>query len=207
MMMTPREQERLLISYAGDLARRRLARGVKLNHPEATAVIASFVLEAARDGDSVESIMVAATKILNAEDLMDGVALLLDQIQVEATFSDGTKLVTVHNPVPTKEDSSAPGEYLLAEGDIVLNAGKTTVPLVVRNRGDRPVQVGSHYHFYEVNPALEFERQTAYGKRLAIPAGTAVRFEPGDQKTVHLVDFGGSRTVLGHRGSVQGALS
>ncbi|GER84396.1 hypothetical protein KTAU_30320 [Thermogemmatispora aurantia] len=99
-----------------------------------------------------------------------------------------------------------PGAYLLAEGEIVLNAGRRTARLRVRNRGDRPVQVGSHYHFFEVNPALQFERAAAYGMRLNIAAGTAVRFEPGEEKEVTLVAFGGRRAIYGHRGQVNGPL-
>jgi urease beta subunit len=100
-----------------------------------------------------------------------------------------------------------PGEYLLAHDDIELNAGRATARVVVRNRGDRPVQVGSHYHFFEVNAALEFDRAAAYGMRLDIPAGTAVRFEPGEEKEVPLVAYSGNRAVFGHNGKVNGALS
>jgi urease subunit beta len=99
-----------------------------------------------------------------------------------------------------------PGEYLLAEDDIVINMGRAVARLVVRHTGDRPVQVGSHYHFYEVNPALEFDRAAAYGMRLDIPSGTATRFEPGDEKLVSLVAFAGSLNVWGHRGAVNGTL-
>jgi urease beta subunit len=99
-----------------------------------------------------------------------------------------------------------PGEYLLAEEDIVINSGRATSQLIVRHTGDRPVQVGSHYHFYEVNPSLEFDRAAAYGMRLDIPSGTAVRFEPGDEKLVSLVAYSGSRNVWGHRGAVDGPL-
>jgi urease beta subunit len=101
-----------------------------------------------------------------------------------------------------------PGEYFLDEeaGDIRANVGRVVTTVLVRHTGDRPVQVGSHYHFFEVNPALEFERATAYGCRLNVPAGTAVRFEPGEEKEVALVEFGGARKVYGHRGLVNGAL-
>ena len=101
-----------------------------------------------------------------------------------------------------------PGEYFLDEeaGDIQANAGRRTTTLLVRHTGDRPVQVGSHYHFFEVNPALHFERAEAYGCRLNVPAGTAVRFEPGEEKEVTLVEFGGTRRIYGHRGQVNGAL-
>ncbi len=99
-----------------------------------------------------------------------------------------------------------PGEYLLAEDEIVINAGRAVARVVVRHTGDRPVQIGSHYHFYEVNPALVFDRTAAYGMRLDIPSGMAARFEPGDEKTVSLVAFAGSRIVWGHRGAVDGEL-
>jgi urease beta subunit len=99
-----------------------------------------------------------------------------------------------------------PGEYLLAEDDIVINRGRAMTQLLIRHTGDRPIQVGSHYHFYEVNPALEFDRAAAYGMHLDIPSGTAVRFEPGDEKLVSLVAYAGSRDVWGHRGAVDGPL-
>ncbi|MDQ2949580.1 MAG: urease subunit beta [Acidobacteriota bacterium] len=99
-----------------------------------------------------------------------------------------------------------PGEYLLEAGEIEINEGRAAIEIVVRNSGDRPIQVGSHYHFYEVNPALRFDRTQAYGTRLDIPAGMAVRFEPGESKRVRVVPFAGSRIVWGHRGAVNGPL-
>lgn len=99
-----------------------------------------------------------------------------------------------------------PGEIVTAEGDLTLNPGRATLTLVVRNTGDRPVQVGSHYHFAETNPALAFDRAATRGMRLHIASGTAIRFEPGQQRTVTLVPFGGQRVVWGFRGEVQGPL-
>src|SRR5437870_8453695 len=99
-----------------------------------------------------------------------------------------------------------PGEYLCDGPDIELNAGRPTVSLQVNNTGDRPIQVGSHFHFFEVNRALVFDRETARGRRLNIAAGTAVRFEPGEEKEILLVDFGGGRRIFGHNGLVDGAL-
>lgn len=99
-----------------------------------------------------------------------------------------------------------PGEYLLEAGDIIANSGRRTVILLVKNTGDRPVQVGSHYHFFEVNNALIFDRAVAYGMRLNIAAGTSSRFEPGEEKEVTLVNFAGTRKVFGHNGRVNGAL-
>lgn len=98
-----------------------------------------------------------------------------------------------------------PGEYLLAEGDVIGNVGRKTVEILVANTGDRPIQVGSHFHFFETNPALRFDRATAFGMRLNVPAGTAVRFEPGDEKKVTLVALGGARLVHGLNGLTEGA--
>ena len=99
-----------------------------------------------------------------------------------------------------------PGEMKVQAGEIELNKGRKTVKLKVANSGDRPIQVGSHYHFFETNAALQFERKAAYGYRLNIAAGTAVRFEPGQSRTVELVDYAGARKVYGFQGKVQGAL-
>ena len=99
-----------------------------------------------------------------------------------------------------------PGEFLIEPGEHALNAGRRTLTLVVSNRGDRPIQVGSHYHFAETNGALDFDRVAARGMRLNIASGTAVRFEPGQERTVELVDFAGDRKVYGFRGQIQGAL-
>ncbi|SDE06522.1 urease subunit beta [Bhargavaea beijingensis] len=99
-----------------------------------------------------------------------------------------------------------PGQYVLQEGDIICNEGREMTTLTVTNTGDRPVQIGSHYHFYEVNPAMKFDRELAYGKRLNVPAGAAVRFEPGDEKEVQLIGFAGERRVYGFHNKVDGPL-
>ena len=99
-----------------------------------------------------------------------------------------------------------PGEIQVAEGEIELNVGRATVTVTVANSGDRPIQVGSHYHFYETNPALDFDREKAKGYRLNIPAGTAVRFEPGQSREVELVEYAGDKTVYGFRGDIMGKL-
>jgi len=206
MHFTQREQEKLLIYLAAQLARQRQARGLKLNYPEAMAILTFETIEGARDGRSVADLMAAGKGILGADDVMDGVADLIDEVQVEATFPDGTKLVTIHQPIPSGAER-APGEYLLADEPIIANAGRHPTSIEVANSGDRPVQVGSHYHFFETNGALRFERRQARGMRLNIPAGTAVRFEPGETKTVELVAFGGEGFVHGFSGSVNGPLS
>ena len=196
MRLTPREQERLLIHCAGQLAKARKERGLKLNYPEAIAFITSELLELARDGLSVTELMRAGKKLLGADEVMDGVPEMIHEIQLEATFPDGTKLVTVHEPIPPN-GKVHPGEFIFDDDPITINAGKRTLELTVVNTGDRPVQIGSHYHFFEVNKALAFDRSAAFGMRLDIPSGTAVRFEPGDSQTVRLVEIGGARMGLG----------
>jgi urease subunit beta len=99
-----------------------------------------------------------------------------------------------------------PGEYFIEPGEIEANVARRVTTALVKNSGDRPIQVGSHYHFFEVNRALVFDRRAAWGMRLNIPAGTAVRFEPGEEKEVALVNFGGARRIFGHNGLVNGAL-
>ena len=206
MFLTNREQEKLMLYTASKLALERKNRGLKLNFPEATAILSSYIIEGARDGKSVAQLMVDATKVLKEDEVMDGVASMMHMVQVEATFDDGTKLVTVHNPIPYKNSSELPGAYLIDEGEIELNANKQIITIEVENKGDRPVQIGSHYLFFEVNSALAFDRNQAYGKRLDVAAGTSVRFEPGSIKSINLIDFSGRRYVSGFNGLVEGFL-
>ncbi len=206
MQLTERERDKLLIFTAAEVARRRRARGLRLNHPEAVAYITAEVLEGIRDGKSVQELMGWGTTILGAGDVMDGVPELIHDIQVEGTFPDGTKLVTIHDPIRGGQSLRVAGEYLLEEGEIELNAGRPVTALLVANTADRPIQVGSHFHFFEVNAALRFDRAAAYGQRLNIPAGTAVRFEPGEERAVEVVPLGGSRTVYGMNNLVGGEL-
>ncbi len=221
MHLTPHELDKLTLHQAGFLAQKRLARGVALNHPEAVALIATQILEFIRDGRTVAELMDLGRRLLGRADVMDGVADLVHEVQIEGTFPDGTKLVTIHDPIvaeqgdlelalygsflpmpsgrlkPAPTADVAPGEILCAPGDVVANDGRATTTLDVTNSGDRPIQVGSHYHFVETNRALTFDRKAAYGMRLDIPAGTAVRFEPGETKTVSLVAIAGARAIKG----------
>jgi urease subunit gamma/beta len=206
MQLTPREKDKLLIAMAALVARRRLERGVKLNYPEAIALITDYVVEGARDGRSVADLMEAGATVLSADQVMDGIAEMIHDVQVEATFPDGTKLVTVHHPIRGAHGTVQPGEVMALEGDLTLNEGREAITLTVANTGDRPIQVGSHYHFFETNPALRFERNQARGMRLDIPAGTAVRFEPGQSRDVRLIPLAGSRTIYGFRQDVMGKL-
>lgn len=208
MNLTPREKDKLLIAMAAIVARRRLERGVKLNYPEAIALITDAVVEGARDGKSVAELMQIGAQVVSAEQVMDGIAEMIHDVQIEATFPDGTKLVTVHDPIRgmKKAPSVVPGEVVTADGEIALNVGVEPITLSVANTGDRPIQVGSHYHFFETNPALVFDREKARGTRLNVAAGTAVRFEPGQTREVSLVPFAGKREVYGFRNAVMGKL-
>ncbi len=201
MLLTPTELERLTIFNAAELARRRRARGLKLNYPEAVAIITDEILEGARDGRAVADLIGFGSTILTTADVLPGIAAMMDIIQVECVFPDGTKLVTVHEPIRpapgADTDSERPGRIDAQDGTIELNAGRRKVKLTAVNAGDRPIQIGSHYHFFEVNKALEFDRAASFNMRLDIPAGTAVRFEPGASKEVCLVEFGGEQRLTG----------
>jgi urease subunit gamma/beta len=231
MHLTPHELDKLALHQAGYLAQKRLARGLRLNYPEAVALISTQVMEFIRDGRTVAQLMDVGRQLLGRADVMDGVPEMIVEVQVEGTFPDGSKLVTVHHPIaaehgnmelalygsflpmPAKRGltpvpvpgsdpngtvfSEVAGEIFAADGDVVLNEGREPLHVKVTNRGDRPIQVGSHYHFAQTNRALEFDRIAAAGRRLDIPAGTAVRFEPGETKTVALVEISGNRVVHG----------
>ena len=233
MHLTPHELDKLALHQAGYLAQKRLARGLRLNYPEAVALISAQVLEFIRDGRSVAELMDLGRQMLGRTDVMDHVAEMIVEVQVEGTFPDGSKLVTVHHPivaergdlelalygsflpVPAKpgltllpvggaepnvgDSDGSPGEVMVGNEDIVINEGRVPIQINVINKGDRPIQVGSHYHFAQTNGALEFDRAAAEGRRLDIPAGTAVRFEPGEAKTISLVEIAGNRVVRGGR--------
>lgn len=275
MNLLPREIDKLLLHGAGFLAQKRYARGLCLNHVEAVALISAQLLEFIRDGDPVIELMEKGKRILGFADVMSGIAEMIPEVQVEGTFPDGTKLVTVHTPICTERgdpalalygsgltpaggrtkpakvapipaapelllDSEselesepeyqsepglsqdapsppdtpdapqppapapAPGEILTAPHPLILNQGRSSIEITVLNNGDRPVQVGSHYPFFEVNPELRFNRAAAFGRRLDIPAGTAVRFEPGESKRVSLVDISGARRSYGANALIDG---
>lgn len=202
-----------MIHLAADVAGKRRARGVLLNYPEAVALLTAHVLEGARDGRTVAELMSSGRKLLSREEVMEGVPEMIKDIQVEATFPDGTKLVSIRDPFPEAgEDEEArlvsPGkiDYSTKESDefVPFNEGREVTPLTVCNPCDRPIQVGSHYHFAEANSGLKFDRAAAWGKRLHIPAGSSVRFEPNISKEVELVPIEGRRVVHGLRNKVKG---
>lgn len=220
-----------MLHNAGFLAQKRLARGLRLNHPEAVALIATVLLEFIRDGKSVSTLMNLGRQLLGRNQVMPGVPEMIYDVQVEGTFPDGSKLVTVHHPIANENgdlelalygsflpapklsvfkgapEEAIPGSTEIKDGEIELNAGRMIIELPITNLGDRPIQVGSHYHFIETNAALQFDRGAAYGKRLDIPAGTAVRFEPGETKTVKLVDIAGKKVIRGGNNLAGGKVS
>ena len=209
MLLTPTELERLTIFTAAELSRRRRAKGLKLNYPEAVAIITDEILEGAREGRSVADLIGHGSTILSTDDVLPGIAAMMNIIQVEGVFSDGTKLVTIHEPIRAAPgalpDPEHPGVITARDGSIDLNAGRRSVRLTAVNTGDRPIQIGSHFHFFEVNKAMQFDRAAAFGMRLDIPAGTAVRFEPGASKEISLVEFGGLRELSGLNGLTGGS--
>jgi urease subunit gamma/beta len=208
MLLTPSEMERLVIFTAAELARRRKERGLKLNHPEAVAYITDALLEGARDGRALADLMGWGSTLLTTDDVLPGVAALIPLIAVEGMFPDGSKMITVHEPIrPGREvdDGVVAGE-VITEGTIEINAGRARASVTVLNTGDRPVQVGSHMHFFEANAALEFDRASAFGMRLDVPAGASARFEPGEAKDVTLVAIGGTGVVTGFNRLTEGSV-
>ncbi|MEU0144956.1 urease subunit gamma [Streptomyces sp. NPDC006288] len=204
MRLTPTERDRLLLFGAAELARARRARGLRLNVPEATALIADAVCEAARDGRRLAEAIEAGRTVLGPGDVLPGVAEVVTEVQVEAVFDDGSRLAVVTRPLGDgKLGDAAPG---------ALVPGPTTpgrepaVRLTVRNTATVPVSVTSHFHFFEANPRLDFDRAAAYGMRLAVPAGSSVRFGPGESAEAPLVPIGGARIAIGFAGLVDGPL-
>ncbi|MFJ2476305.1 urease subunit gamma [Streptomyces sp. NPDC087659] len=204
MRLTPTERDRLLLFGAAELARARRARGLKLNIPEATALIADTVCEAARDGRRLAEAIEAARSVLGPEDVLPGVADVVTEVHVEAVFDDGSRLAVVSDPIGGGGlGDAAPGAVLPGPAD---PEPEPAVRLTVRNTAAVPVSVTSHFHFFEANPRLDFDRAAAYGMRLCVPAGSSVRFGPGEEAEVGLVPIGGGRVAIGFAGLVDGPL-
>jgi urease subunit gamma/beta len=206
MRLTPTERDRLLIFTAAELARARRARGLLLNVPEATALVADTVCEAARDGKRLAEATAAGASVLGPDDVLPGVTDVVTEVKVEAVFDDGTRLVVVRQPFgPVTASDTAVGATIPAAPPAEA-ARHDVIRLSVVNTGEVPISITSHFHFFEVNKRLQFDRPAAYGMRLAIPAGTATRFEPGDNVEVALVPIGGERVAIGFAGLVDGPL-
>lgn len=190
MHVTPREQERLTIFTAAELARRRRARGRRLNAPEAIALICDEVIEAAWDGGTLEEVIAVGRSVLGPDDVLDGVPAMVPHIQVEAMFPNGSALVAIDAPIPAQEGVTAPGAVRPLAEPVEINVGRATRELTVRNTGDTTVYVSSHFPLAEVNEALRLDRDAARGMRLDVPAGTALAFPPGEERGVRLVATG-----------------
>ena len=190
--LTAWEEDRLLIFTAAELARRHRDRGLALNHPEAVALICDAMLEAARAGGSYEEVERAGREAVAADDLMPGVAGLIDEVRLEVLLDDGTRLVVLDHPVAPSAGEIVPGEVTLAAGRADSDDDRERRTVQVRNDGRRVVRVSSHYPFHLVNPRLVFDRSVAEGFRLDLPAGSAERWSPGETREVVLVRLGGT---------------
>ncbi len=191
MNLGPTEEERLRIFQAAELARRALARGLRLNAPEATALICDEMHWAARSGASFEEVLEAGRRALSPDQVLEGVPALLAEIRLEVLLEEGTRLVVLRDPFgePTGE---APGAVEPAAGEIELAPGRPRITLTVTNTSSRPVRVSSHYPFWRANERLVFDREAARGYRLDVPAGSSVRWGPGETREVTLVAYGGT---------------
>ncbi|MFI6947733.1 urease subunit gamma [Streptomyces sp. NPDC050422] len=203
MRLTPTERDRLLLFGAAELARARRARGLRLNVPEATALIADTVCEAARDGRRLAEAIEAARRVLGPDDVLPGVADVVTEVHVEAVFDDGSRLAVVSRPLGAGLGDEAPGAIVPGPA---TPEPEPAVRLGVRNTATVPVSVTSHFHFFEANPRLDFDRAAGYGMRLSVPAGSSVRFGPGEHVEVGLVPIGGDRVAIGFAGLVDGPL-
>jgi urease subunit gamma/beta len=211
MNLTPTELDRLTIFTAAELARRYRSQGIRLSHPEAVALICDEVLTAARRDLPYDEIRDLAGRVLTTDDVQDGVAGMIPLICLEAGFAEGTKLIAIFDPIrpgaeTAAEDAVIPGQIITPDEMVELFAGAELVTVDVLNTGDRDIQVRSHAHFFETNRALDFDRAATWGRKLDVPAGAGVRFEPGIPKSVRLVPIDGLRVVLGQAGLVGGEL-
>jgi urease subunit gamma/beta len=209
VLLTPTERDRLLLFSAAQLAHGRRARGLRLNVPEAIAIVADTVCEAALDGARHDEALAAGREVLGPDDVLPGVADVVTEVAVEAVFDDGSRLVIVPDPIGGGSlGDAAPGAVLPASArpDRPALPDADFVAVTVVNTAAVPVSVSSHFHFFEANPRLRFDRAAAYGRHLAVPAGETVRFDPGISVDVRLVPFGGMRVITGFSGLVDGPL-
>jgi urease subunit gamma/beta len=204
--LTPTEVERLTVFNAAELARRNLREGIRLSHPEAVALLADEVMLAARKNLAYDEVIDYASSLLTAEVCEPGVPDMVRIVAVDAPFPDGTKLVTLIDPIIGGENDIRPGEIIVGDEPIELFPGAERLTLTVVNRGDRDIQLRSQSHFFETNPALEFDRRAAWGHKLDVASGAGVRFEPGIPVEVTLVPIAGERVAQGFSGVVNGPL-
>jgi urease subunit gamma/beta len=189
MYLSPTEEDRLRIFMAAELARRTRADGVKLNAPEATALICDEMHRAARSGGSLEMVQAAGRAAVDTGDVIDGVPTLVHEIRIEVLLEDGMRLVVLRDPLGQGLDGQ-PGEIRVLPRDIQLSRDHIRRRIRVTSVSSKPVRVSSHYPFWRVNSRLEFDRSAAEGYRLDIPAGASIRWAPGQVREVDLVALG-----------------
>jgi urease subunit gamma/beta len=204
--LTPTEIERLTVFTAAEMARRNLREGIRLSHPEAVALLTDEVMCAARRNLPYDEVIDHAAALLTAESCAPGVPDMVRIVTVDAPFPEGTKLVTLIDPIPRAAEGLRPGEVIVGAEPVELFPGAERITLTVVNRGDRDIQVRSQTHFFETNLALEFDRRVAWGHKLDVASGAGVRFEPGIPVEVHLVPMAGQRVAQGFSGVVNGPL-
>jgi len=201
MRLIPWEEERLQIFAVAELARRHREAGLPLNHPEAVALICDAMLEAARAGAGYAEVEAAGRAAVDPSDVLPGVRELLDEVRLEVLFGDGSRVVVLNDPLDrgTPPDPLGPGALLLGdEADVLLNDDVEAIELTVASRSRRRIRVSSHFPFHRVNRRLEFDRVTARGYHLDLPAGAYEGWEPGETRTVRLVRYRGQQ---GDRGA------
>ena len=190
MQLTPTEEERLRVFTAAQLARATLAKGLRLNAPEAVALVCDEMHVAGRGGASFDEVAAAGRTVVSPDQVMDGVAGIVPEIRVEVLLEEGTRLVVLREPFgPAGE---GPGAIRFGEGDVELSPGRDRIHLRVTNRGEHPIRVSSHFPFWRANEHLEFDRTAAEGFRLDLPAGDSLRWAPDEAHEVDLVRYGGT---------------
>ena len=199
MRLLPSEQERLSLFLAAELARRRRGRGLRLSQAEAAALIADETMELARDGHPYAEVERRAYSLLRPDDVLDGVGDLVDRIELEPVFADGPRLVVLVHPISRDGPPDLTGDPAPAWLD-------ADTALRVENLAPVTIAVTSHFHFFETNRELRFDRRAAWGMRLAVAPGTKAVFPPGEAREVRLVPFAGARVIRGHGGLVDGPL-
>jgi urease subunit gamma/beta len=186
--LTPTEEDRLRVFVAAQLARATLARGLRLNTPEAVALVCDEMHQAARAGASWEEVGIAGRRAVTPEQVLDGVADIVPEIRCEVLLEEGTRLIVLREPFGPA-DGDGPGAVRLGEGDVPLVPDRPRVTVTVTNTGRRPVRVSSHFPFWQTNPSLAFDREAATGFRLDLAAGDSVRWAPGETREVTLVAY------------------
>lgn len=197
MRLSQTEIDRVLVFNVAQMARARRSRGVLLNYPEAVALITDEMMERARDGWTYQQVRDHGLAVLTPDDVLRGIPTLVRGLTCEPVFDDGPRIIVLADPIPGPDAEQPPGERLLAEAPIRINEGRDVVTVSVTNGSDRIVNISSHYHFYEVNPRMQFDRDATYGRHLDLQAGRSVIWEPGETRDVALVPYAGRRVVEG----------